>query len=100
MGNLPGVTGVNDITVGGRARAGWVFTSQVRGTAAPQAAEWRPALELHVGHGQTSMGLGMVKLSQFLPCVVLARTAGQGGNSYGCSSRQGDKDQGRRWETW
>lgn len=31
---------------------------------APQAAEWMPALEFHVGQGQTSMGLGVVKSSQ------------------------------------
>lgn len=44
-------------------------------------------------------GHGEVK-PEFLPCVVLARTTGQGGNSCGCSSRQGDKNQGRHWETW
>lgn len=74
MGNLPGVTGVNDITVGGRARTGWVSTSQVRGTAAPQAAEWMARVELHVGSrpGLRRLGLGMVKLSQsFSPALSL-----------------------------
>ena len=35
VGNLPGVTEVNNVTVGGRACAGWMFTSQVRGAVAP-----------------------------------------------------------------
>ena len=55
---------VNDGTVGGRVCTGRWSPAKVRGTVAPQAAEWMPALEFHVGHGQTSMGLGMVKSSQ------------------------------------
>ena len=55
---------VNNVAVGGRGCAGQVVTSQGEGALAPWAKERVPALQLQVGHGQTSMGLGMVKSSQ------------------------------------